>query len=241
MEGYLHSVETCGTVDGPGIRYVVFMQGCPLRCQYCHNPDTWAPHTGKPTTVEELMADIVKYRSYMKASGGGVTVSGGEPLLQPKFVAALFEACHKADIHTALDTSGHCPLSLAAPVLQQSDLVLLDFKAFRPETFRKVTGTGIDQTVEMAKYLNEHKIPMWIRVVQVPGLTDDAAELGEMAEFLAGFSNIERVEISPFHKMGEYKWQALDLPYTLTDTPPATRGQVERTKELFRRAGHFVP
>lgn len=237
MTGRVHSVESCGTVDGPGIRFVLFLQGCPLRCRYCHNPDTWDPAGGRAVTVEALMAEIAGYESYMKYSGGGVTVSGGEPLLQPDFVAALFAACRARGIHTALDTSGCVPLALAEPALDQSDLVLLDFKSHDPAVFRQVTGAELAPTLAVAAYLAEKGIPVWARYVLVPGLTDAEEPIRALAGYLADLGNVEKAEVIPFHKMGEFKWKQLNLEYTLADIPPAHHRDVARVKDIFRNAG----
>ncbi|MDR5638579.1 MULTISPECIES: pyruvate formate-lyase-activating protein [unclassified Thermosynechococcus] len=232
VTGYIHSVETCGTVDGPGIRYVIFTQGCPLRCLYCHNPDCREPHQGKLVTVDELIADIQHYQSYLRQ--GGVTVSGGEPLMQPEFVREIFERCHELGLHTALDTSGYVVLEAAKPVVAATDLVLLDIKSFLPETYRRVTSVTITPTLELAKYLDEIHKPTWIRFVLVPGLTDDPENIRGLAQFVAGLRNVEKVEVLPFHKMGEYKWQQLGLPYELFDTPAASPKDVQRAIALFR-------
>lgn len=236
ITGRIHSVETCGTVDGPGIRFVVFLQGCPLRCKYCHNPDTWAYGTGREVTVDELMREVVRYKSYMHFSGGGLTLSGGEPLLQPEFAAELFARCRAEGIHTALDTSGYAPLAVAKPVLDKSDLVLLDFKAFSPELFRTVTGVEREPTMQTAEYLSGAGIPFWVRFVMVPGLTDDKEDIQRMADYLSTL-NVQKIEVIPFHKMGEYKWAELGIPYTLGDIPPTHRRDVEAAEEIFRNAG----
>ncbi|WP_448534670.1 pyruvate formate-lyase-activating protein [Parathermosynechococcus lividus] len=230
--GYIHSVETCGTVDGPGIRYVIFTQGCPLRCLYCHNLDCREPHQGKPVTVTELLHDIEHYRSYLRR--GGVTVSGGEPLMQPEFVREIFEGCHDLGLHTALDTSGYVVLDVAKPVVAAADLVLLDIKSFLPDTYRRVTSVAITPTLELARYLDQIQKPTWIRFVLVPGLTDDPDNIRGLAQFVASLRNIEKVEVLPFHKMGEYKWQQLGLPYQLYDTPAASPDDVARAIAIFR-------
>ncbi|MBD2312046.1 pyruvate formate lyase-activating protein [Desertifilum sp. FACHB-1129] len=235
--GKIHSVETCGTVDGPGIRFVIFTQGCPLRCLYCHNPDCRNITDGKPVTVDELIEEIQKYRSYMRFSGGGVTVTGGEPLMQPEFVREIFRRCHELGIHTALDTSGYTTLEAAKPVLDYADLVLLDIKSFNPETYFKVTHVAIQPTLDFAKYLNEIHKPAWIRFVLVPHLTDDPENMRGLAEFVAQFTNVERLEVLPFHKMGEYKWEQLGYEYQLKDTPPASSELVESAIAIFQSYG----
>ena len=238
--GNIHSVETCGTVDGPGIRYVIFTQGCPLRCLYCHNPDTWnvnAKNAAK-MSVSQLMEDIVKYKSYFKFSGGGVTLTGGEPLMQKEFAVALFAQCKKEGLHTCLDTSGHGEIDEATSrLLANTDLVLLDIKSATPATFKKVAGLPIDTTLEFANYLLERNIPAWVRFVLVPGLTDDEKELHELAGYLTTLTNANRVGILPFHQLGAYKWQDMKMRYQLADTPEPTPEETEKVRELFRGYG----
>lgn len=233
--GKVHSVETCGTLDGPGIRYVIFLQGCPLRCQYCHNPDTWKLDDGEETTVDDLMDDINKYKSFMKFSGGGITVSGGEPLLQHRFLEELFKRCKEEGIHTALDTSGCIMNSETKKVMEYTDLVLLDIKSYNAAKYKEVTGASIAPTLEFAKYLSDINKPMWVRYVLVPGLTDDFNEIEELAIFLSKLKNIERVEILPFHKMGEYKWEELGYEYKLGNTEPPTDETIDKAKEIFQK------
>ena len=233
--GKVHSVETCGTLDGPGLRYVIFLQGCPLRCQYCHNPDTWKLGDGRKATVNDLMEDINKYKSFMKFSGGGITVSGGEPLLQPSFVEELFKRCKEEGIHTTIDTSGCIMNSETKKVMEYTDLVLLDIKSYNPAKYKEVTGVSVTPTLEFAKYLSSINKPMWVRYVLVPGLTDDLDEIEELALFLSKLTNIERVEILPFHKMGEYKWEELGYEYRLKNTEPPTDESVSKAKEIYRQ------
>lgn len=235
--GYIHSLETCGTVDGPGIRFVVFTTGCPLRCLYCSNPDCRYLENGRKVSIDELITEIQKYNSYMKASGGGVTISGGEPLFQPEFVREIFRRCKELGMHTALDTSGFCHLEVAQSVLEYVDLVLLDIKSFDPQTYKKVTGVDVEPTLILAQYLSEIKKPTWIRFVLVPGLTDDPENIMGLAKFISTLENVERVEVLPFHKMGEYKWDKLGYEYTLKDTPEATPEQVEKALQIFRNQG----
>jgi len=235
IAGRIHSVETCGTVDGPGIRFVIFTQGCPLRCLYCHNPDCRDPEAGQLVTVESLIAEIQRYKNYLR--GGGVTATGGEPLMQPTFVAEIFRRCHELGLHTALDTSGYGQLEAAKPVLEHTDLVLLDIKSYLPELYRKVTGVSLEPTLNLARYLDQIHKPTWIRFVLVPGLTDPEENIKGLAEFVATLSNVERVEVLPFHKMGEYKWQQLGLPYTLADVDPPTPEQVNHALQIFRDQG----
>ena len=242
-KGFIHSIETCGTVDGPGIRYILFMQGCPLRCLYCHNPDTWRFGEGKEVTAREIVEEAKKYKSYMRFSGGGLTVTGGEPLMQPDFVRELFKLCRAAGIHTALDTSGYARLTLAEEVLPYTDLLLLDLKSFNPDTFRQITGTEVNRTKLLLETTAQkmyadgkgglRHIPVCIRFVLVPGVSDNWDDIAAMGRYLRQFQNIERVDILPFHKMGEYKWAALGYDYALTNTPPPSAGDVRRAQELL--------
>ncbi|MGK7898956.1 MAG: pyruvate formate-lyase-activating protein [Xenococcus sp. (in: cyanobacteria)] len=234
IKGRIHSIETCGTVDGPGIRYVIFTQGCPLRCLYCHNPDCRPPDDGMEVTVDKLMGDLQRYLSYIKFSGGGVTITGGEPLMQQEFVAEVFRRCQKLGIHTALDTSGYVQLDTAKSVLSYVNLVLLDIKSFDPKIYDQVTRVSLKPTLNFARYLNEINKPTWIRFVLVPNLTDSINNIKGLAQFIAELKNVERVEILPFHKMGEYKWEQLDYDYQLKDTPTASPELVAKAKKIFQ-------
>ncbi len=233
--GRIHSIETCGTVDGPGLRFVVFMQGCPLRCQYCHNPDCRYWGNGHSMPLEQLMSEIRSYQYYIRPPGG-VTISGGEPLMQPYFVREVFKHCKDLGIHTALDTSGYCNLNVAQDVLDYVDLVLLDIKSFDPEIYLNVTGVPVGPTLRLARYLSDIQKPAWIRFVLVPGLTDQPHNVQGLADFVATLNNVERVEVLPFHKMGEYKWEQLGYDYKLKDTLPPTPEAVEQVVQIFRAA-----
>lgn len=235
ITGKIHSIETCGTVDGPGIRFVIFTQGCPLRCQYCHNPDTWKFDDGKEVTIDELMEEIKKYKSYMRYSGGGVTASGGEPLLQPNFIKELFKRCKEEGIHTALDTSGYIDLNVAKDVLEYTDLVLLDIKSAKANHFKELTGVSANRTLNLARYLSDIGKPMWIRYVLVPGLTDNVELIEALGKFLSSLKNIEKIEVLSFHKMGEYKWQELGYNYKLKDTPGATEEDAKKAAEILKK------
>ncbi len=236
--GRIHSLETCGTVDGPGIRFVIFTQGCCLRCLYCHNPDTRNPKYGLEVTVDELMLEIQKYRSYMQFSGGGVTISGGEPLIQPKFVGEIFRRCQELKIHTALDTSGYTNLDPAIKyVVDYVDLVLLDIKSFTPHTAREVTGVSIYPTLKFANYLKKINKPTWIRFVLVPNWTDNINNLEGLAKFIATLDNVKKVEILPFHKMSEYKWESLGYEYQLKNTDPPSLENIQKAKNIFKNYG----
>ena len=234
MNGKIHSIETFGTVDGPGIRFVIFMQGCCLKCKYCHNRDTWSFSSGKLVTIQELVKEILKYKSYMDSSGGGVTVSGGEPLLQTDFICALFRELKKYNIHTAIDTAGSLPLSYEIKeLLKYTDLVLLDIKHINNEKCINLTGAPNKHTLEFAKYLNNLNIPVWIRQVLVPGYTDDKFDLLELKKFINSLNNIEKVEILPYHNLGKFKWSELGDVYELDNVEPATQEDVDKVKLLL--------
>jgi len=234
-EGFVHSVETCGTVDGPGVRYVLFLNGCPLRCQYCHNPDTQGRPKGKTLTAEEAFADVRKYKSFIKR--GGLTLSGGEPLLQPDFVQAMFSLAKSEGLHTALDTSGFVGHKATDTLLDLTDLVLLDIKSFSPMTHKLATGVCVDQTLKFARRLEERGNAFWVRFVLVPGLTDGEKNVQGLAQFVSQFKHMERVEILPFHKMGEDKYKRSGIPYKLTHTPEPSAKQVEKVRSIFKAHG----
>lgn len=240
VNGRIHSFESFGTVDGPGIRFVIFMQGCSFRCLYCHNPDTWHVEGGTEYSVNEVMEKIKRYIPYFKNSGGGVTVSGGEPLIQVDFVTELFKLCKQEGIHTAIDTSGNTRRIEGTDVstkidnlLDVTDLVLLDIKHIDAAKHKIITGTSNSPILNLANYLDKRKIPVWLRYVVVPGLTDDEQSIKKLSEFLGGLSNIEKIELLPFHKIGEYKWKELDFNYTLWDTPSATDMDILRVQQYL--------
>ncbi|OOB80016.1 MAG: pyruvate formate-lyase 1-activating enzyme [Epulopiscium sp. Nele67-Bin001] len=235
MIGRVHSIETCGTVDGPGIRFILFMQGCPLRCQYCHNPDSWKATDGQEMDTNKLIKEIVKYKPYMNSSGGGITISGGEPLLQADFVADLFQKCKAEGIHTCIDTSGFVKLDKAAKVLDYTDLVLLDVKSFNPQVYKNVTGVELAPTLEFERILAERNIPVWLRYVLVPNLTDNLDDIEALAKYLTTLSNVERIDVLPFHKMGEFKWSELGYEYKLTDTQEPSAELVNTAKSIFHK------
>lgn len=234
----LHSVETLGTVDGPGIRYVVFFAGCPLRCIYCHNPDTQNINVGRETDIDELVRDICGYRNFIKT--GGVTLSGGEPLMQPQAAAVLLKKLRQEGIHTALDTAGSVELRLSASALDAADLVLLDIKALDDALCREMTEKGVQNTLRTLSYLNTAGKPVWLRHVLVPGYTLDAQRLTRLAGFLTQFTCIEKVELLPFHKLGEHKWKELGRPYLLYETREPTAEEVEQAKDIFIKQGFSV-
>ena len=234
-QGRIHSIETCGTLDGPGIRYIVYTQGCPLSCVYCHNPDCRAFDGGHEVSVESLFKDICRYRSFI--SSGGLTVSGGEPLIQPRFVRALFKRCREAGIHTALDTSGYTDLQTANLVLEYTDLVLLDIKSSDEATHLRTTGVKRAPIIRFAEHLHQINKPAWIRFVLVPGWTDSPENVRGVAEFVSRFPNVERLEVLPFHKLGEYKWEALDFPYKLKDVRPPRPELIKGVVNVFVEHG----
>jgi len=232
--GYIHSIYTGGMVDGPGIRTVVFVAGCSLRCLYCHNPDTWYRMRGNKKTVAEILAEVQKYSSYYKFSGGGITLSGGEPSDQPYFSTELLKACRENGIHTVLDTSGCASVEIATEILPNVDLLLLDFKAFEPKNYLRLTGQKIDRPILTLKRAADLNVPVWVRLVLVPGITDNFDELRKMADFLSEFTNIEKIDVLPFHKHGEYKWDELGYEYALADISPPSEELVAQVQEIFR-------
>ncbi|MBN2715795.1 MAG: pyruvate formate lyase-activating protein [Deltaproteobacteria bacterium] len=239
--GFIHSVDSCGTVDGPGVRFIVFTSGCPLACQYCHNPDAICKSNGEQRSVNSVLDELGTYAGFIERAGGGLTVSGGEPLMQSAYVTQLFRgAKERFGLHTCLDTSGHGNLTQAEALLEYTDMVLLDIKSWNPQTYRDVTGQPIDACLRFAKLLQKLNKPTWIRYVLVPGLTDAKENLEGLAAFLKGFSCIERIELLGFHKMGEYKWEEMGMPYRLKDTNPPTREQRDIAKAILEQSGHRV-
>ncbi|WP_427761976.1 pyruvate formate-lyase-activating protein [Streptomyces sp. DSM 41931] len=237
VTGRIHSWDLSTGVDGPGTRFVLFLSGCPLRCLYCANPDTWHMRDGEPATVDEVMAEIQKYRGFVTTAGGGVTLTGGEALLQPVFTAALLRRCKELGLHTALDTSGFLGARATDELLADTDLVLLDVKSLDARTYRKLTGGDLAPTLDFAARLDRLGKRVWIRYVLVPGWTDDEDAVEGLAGFLSGLGCVERVDILPFHKLGAAKYEALGVPFTLRDTPVPDRALVERVRAQFRGHG----
>jgi len=237
VTGYIHSYETGGTLDGPGIRFVAFLTGCQLRCLYCHNPDTWRLKHGRHVTVDEVMTEIEPYAKFLIDYRGGVTLSGGEVLVQDRFVANLLRRCKDRGLHTALDTNGYLGAKVTPAMMADVDLWLLDIKSFDPETHRRVTGVDNAPILEFARRLSDEGRAMWIRFVLVPGLTDAVDDIEDLAEFVATLKGVERVEVLPFHKMGEFKWAELGLEYKLTDTPPPGPELLDRAYHQFAARG----
>lgn len=234
MLGYIHSFESFGTVDGPGIRFVVFLQGCPMRCKFCHNPDTWQLNQGKQMDSKEIVKEVLKYRSYIQ--NGGVTVSGGEPLVQKEFVAELFALLKKEGIHTCLDTSGimydETKPEEFNELLQVCDLVLLDIKHI-DEKHLDLTGCSSKNCKAFAKRLAKDNIPVWIRQVLVPGITDNIEDLKLEKEFINTLSNVKKVEVLPYHQMGIVKYEKLNISYPLIDTPVPSKESIETAKKIL--------
>ncbi|WP_088105586.1 pyruvate formate-lyase-activating protein [Halalkalibacter urbisdiaboli] len=241
MNGRIHSIETCGTVDGPGLRYIVFMQGCLLRCQYCHNPDTWKVGHGKEISVDDIIRDLQHYLPYFESSGGGITVSGGEPLLHLDFLTELFMKCKELGIHTTIDSSGGCfqehPEFLLKldKLLALTDLVLLDIKHIDSGKHVNLTGMKNEHILTFAKLLSSKKIPVWIRHVLVPGLTDNEADLTQLKEFIDSLDNVQKVEVLPYHKLGVYKWKELGLEYPLEGVEPPTEERINIAKSILQK------
>jgi len=235
--GWVHSYETGSTVDGPGVRVMLFMSGCLLRCLYCHNPDTWHLKDGTKVDLAHAMRRLGDFAPALRAMGGGLTISGGEPLVQIGFTKGMFAAAKRLGLHTALDTSGFLGDRADDDYLSHVDLVLLDIKSGDPEIYRKLTGVELEPTLRFAKRLQAMGKKVWLRYVLVPGLTDDPRSIEPVARFVAPMDNVEWVEILPFHQMGEFKWKSLGLEYKLADTPTPSDAQVRAALDIFRAAG----
>lgn len=230
----IHSVESFGTVDGPGIRFVIFLQGCHLKCKYCHNRDTWNMIGGEYKSIDEIFEKIKRYKNYITLSGGGVTVTGGEPLLQINFLIELFKKLKTEGIHTCIDTSGMVNITEGIKeLLKYTDLVLLDIKHIDTVKCKKLVGTGNKKELEFAKYLSDNNIKMWIRQVLIPGYTDDEKDLIKLREFINTLKTIDNIQILPYHSMGKYKWNELGLTYELEGVPDATQDDVNRVKKIL--------
>jgi len=238
--GYVHSYEVGSTVDGPGLRFVAFLTGCLLRCQYCHNPDTWHKHNGHPVTVSRAMREIGKYTQVLKVSKGGITLSGGEPMVQRPFATRIFRRCKELGLHTCMDTSGRLGDKMTDKDLMDIDLHLLDIKSGDPAVYRKVTGQPLQPTLDYAQRLSALGRPMWIRYVLVPGLTDDYDNVQKVADFVASLKSVARVEILRFHQMGKDKWRKLGLEYPLENVESPDAELTERVRGQFRSGGLTV-
>ncbi len=231
----IHSFESFGAVDGPGIRYVIFMQGCALKCKYCQNRDTWNLNGGMEYTSDELVAKVSRYKNYFAVSGGGVTVSGGEPLLQMNFLIEFFSKLKSLGIHTAIDTSGSFDITEdMKKLIDLTDLFLLDIKCINDEICKDLTGVSNKRELEFAKYLSKQGKDIWIRQVLVPGYTDKEEDLKDLKEFLSELNTVKKVEILPYHDLGKFKWIELGCKYELEGVPTATSEDVERAKQILR-------
>ncbi len=241
MKGAIHSLESFGSVDGPGLRYLIFLRGCDMRCKYCHNPDTWMKESELHMETDELLDKAERFRSYWK-NGGGITVSGGEALLQIDFLLELFKKAHERDINTCLDTSAQ-PFTRQEPffgkfeeLMKYTDLILLDIKHIDPEEHKKLTGHTNENILDCARYLSDKGIPVWIRHVLVPGITDNDEYLHKTADFIKTLKNVKKIEVLPYHTLGEYKWKELGIPYQLEGVDPPEDDRKENAEKILRAA-----
>ena len=238
MNGFIHSTESFGTVDGPGVRFVIFLQGCPMRCQYCHNPDTWKMNSGSLRSAQSLIQEYERNKAFYKS--GGITVTGGEALMQIDFLLELFQLAKQKNIHTCLDTSGVTYRNTQSEytrkldrLMEYTDLVMLDIKHIDPEGHKKLTGHDNAGILDFARYLEEKQIPVWIRHVVVPGITDDPVYLRRLGEFLGTLSNVKALDVLPYHIMGVRKYEELGLEYPLKGVEPATKAQALAAKKII--------
>ena len=241
MAAYIHSTESFGTVDGPGIRFVVFLQGCPMRCKYCHNPDTWQMNTGERRSAKSLISEYAHNRAFYK--NGGITVTGGEALMQIDFLLELFRLAKEKDIHTCLDTSGitYHPGELdynrkLDELMTVTDLVMLDIKHIDPEGHKDLTGHDNAGILAFARYLAEKQVPVWIRHVVVPGITDDPGQLERLGQFIGTLSNVKALDVLPYHVMGVSKYKELGMPYPLEGVEAATKEQAVKARQIILNA-----
>ncbi len=238
VQGYVHSIESFGSVDGPGVRYIIFLSGCPMRCLFCHNPDTWDMTKGEKKTAQELIQDSLDCRNYW-GTKGGITVSGGEPLAQLDFLIELFEEAKKNSINTCIDTAGG-PFTKESPwfdkfqhLMELTDTLLMDIKHIDPEEHKKLTGMGNDNVIEMFRYLDEIKKPIWIRHVLVPGYSDNDEYLIKTRDFIRTLGNVHRVEILPYHTLGVTKYKEMGIPYPLEGVNPPTAERIKNAREIL--------
>ena len=246
INGRVHSIDTFSTLDGPGIRTVIFMQGCHLRCKYCHNPDTWDPEalTAREYSAEEIMKPILRSLPYFKESGGGVTFSGGEPLLQAEFVREVFEKCRENNIHTAIDTSLYVASHTLLELLPVTNLFLADIKHIENESSIKLVGAGNRCNIDNLQLINSRHVEIWIRYVIVPGLTDAEDHLLTMADFIAGLASVTRVDLLPYHSLGSHKWKLLGLNYELDPILPPSHTRMQELKIMLENRSQkpvFIP
>ena len=238
VKGAIHSIESFGSVDGPGVRYVIFVKGCNMRCQFCHNPDTWTTKDADWQTADEVLKKALRYKNYW-GEKGGITVSGGEPLLQIDFLIELFRKAKKNGVHTTLDTSGN-PFTREEPyfskfneLMKYTDLFMLDIKHIDDEEHKKLTGQTNKNILDMAQYLSKNGKKMWIRHVLVPGITTDERYLKQLREFIDTLKTVDRVEVLPYHTLGVFKWKELGIPYQLDGVEPPTKEQIECAKRIL--------
>ncbi len=233
----VHSVESCGTVDGPGIRFILFLSGCSLRCRYCHNPDTSFVRRGKKRDAADVLEEISRYADFLKVAGGGVTISGGDPLFQPDFTGAILRGCKEMGLHTCIDTSGHLGTNADDAMLANTDLILLDIKHWNPQKYKMLTGAELRPTLDFAERLANMNKPVWLRYVLVPGLTDDMEDIKALARYAHALGNVERVDVLPFHQLGKFKWQELGIDYALKNTEAPDAALTAQAKTIFEEAG----
>ncbi|AEG60405.1 pyruvate formate-lyase-activating protein [Desulforamulus ruminis] len=239
MKGRIHSIESCGTVDGPGLRCVIFFQGCLLRCRYCHNPDTWNPKGGQKIDSAEIISKVLRFKPYFKHQGG-ITLSGGEPLLQPEFAAEILQCCQNAGVHTAIDTSGWVDRRALEKVLPFTDLLLLDIKALDSPLYQWITGKPQEPFSLALEYIKASKVPLWLRYVVLPGINDSALHMQKLKKFVHALENqVEKVELLPYHPLGVHKWQKLNLVYTLGHLSPPTEDAMQRLHEEMKQSRIF--
>lgn len=238
MLGKIHSIESFGSADGPGVRYIVFLKGCKMRCKYCHNPDTWSENGAEEQTAEQVLTKALRYKSYW-GKNGGITVSGGEALLQIDFLIELFKLAKEKGVHTTLDTSGN-PFTREGEyfdkfneLLKYTDLFLLDIKHIDDEAHKKLTGQSNKNILDLARYLSDMKKPVWIRHVLVPGITDSEEDLTKLHDFIETLDNVERVEVLPYHTLGVFKWEELGIPYSLKDVSTPSKESVDKANEIL--------
>ncbi len=244
ITGRVHSIESFGSVDGPGVRFIAFLQGCNMRCAYCHNPDTWQCAGGEAYTPQQLLNKALRFKSYWK-NGGGITISGGEPLLQLDFLLEFFRLAKENGVHTCLDTAGN-PFTREEPffskfeqLMQVTDLLLLDLKQIDDEKHRRLTGCTNQNILDMARYLSDIGKPVWIRHVLVPTVTDDVDDLKKLAAFIDTLQNVERVEVLPYHTLGRFKWDNLHIPYRLDGISPPSAESVKQANEILQTAKYL--
>ena len=237
VKGFIHSVETFGTVDGPGTRYVFFMQGCPLRCKYCHNRDSWEMTGGKAVDSDTVLEEIRQYRHFYKPSGGGVTASGGEPSLQPEFVEAVFSGTREMGLNTALDTSGYVDSENIKDLLRVTDLIILDIKEIDEADHLELTGVSSEKIRKFAEEVGQLGIPVWVRHVLIPGITLEPQKIRRLGQYLKGIRSLKRVELLGYHKLGSHKWALQGCPDPLENISAASAKETEAAKQALRDLG----